>query len=466
MYSAITQREAQGKLEAMYREIDTNWGERGLAKKKKFTPAKDFNPFSDVNNWSDTKKARYKSADEFLGREFLIIAMYASAFTTAMNDDPDLSWEALRNLVHENRYSLRMFALMRRLEYVWYYSRCPLAAWVGNCVPYYLYNEKKLPHVHEVYLSATGDIKLCEFTNEVTKIAAPIHDKTENEFDKALFRQYPRPETWPEGWKYPWDPQYGAESETGPWNPCNYCDGKVVPNIAFHSMYRDMEIELCRCTKEQWIENVLVEIREYPNSNYNSLNRGVRALSSIPKGAVIAEYVGKLFPLPEEETCGDKWYLLDFNGPPHGEDNETLPATAFLASGLLGNWSRFMNDANHPTNPQPFDVEFQPEIIGKKQRIVVRSKRDIPFGKEILTLYGANYWEDQEDGDLGRRKGSKRAAEQLVEAQGESRQLTRTKSMSGSRGVPYPPPGPSRPQGAQGRRNWTAKAARKTPSRR
>jgi hypothetical protein len=376
-------REAQGKLEEIYQEINENWI------RKKHHPGKNRfdwpNPYSDLEHWPGLVLARYLAADKSLGTEFLVIAMHAKAFSDSMRKDNDQDWNALKALVKVYKYSIRMFVLMRKVQYAYYYSRCPLAQSIGPINPYPLYFNPNLPHPHEVYISTDGNIKLCQFMNEKTKVVAPILNKTENEFDWPLFKEFNRPATWPKKWKYPWDPQYGAESETSPWKPCAYCKRLVVSNIALHPRFRRAGTPMCTCTQALWMKPIIIEIIEYTNPNYEGLNRGVRALAPIEKDDIIGEYVGKFFPLQMRETCGDEHYVMDFDRPPYETDIgdgwawAVPPApTAILASGLLGNWARFMNDAKNRTLT---DAEFLPSVIGGKQRTVVETKKNIPFGK-------------------------------------------------------------------------------------
>lgn len=215
-------RKAQDKLVDIYREINKNW----LKVSRYGGTSRWTDPYRDLQSWPRQMMARYMAADRFLGREFLVVTMHAEAFSNSMRDDRNEDWVALRTLVEENKYSLRMFVLMREVQYVYYYSRTPLANSLGPLMPYHLYHQPNLPHPHEVYLSVTGDIKRCEFTNEATKAISPIVNIPESNYDENIFKQVARPKDWPKLWQYPGDPQYGAESTDGLWHACASCAGQ------------------------------------------------------------------------------------------------------------------------------------------------------------------------------------------------------------------------------------------------
>jgi hypothetical protein len=236
---------------------------------------------------------------------------------------------------------------------------------LGVLDPYPLYFEKNLPHPHEVYLTVSGDIRRCEFTNEGTRATNPIIDINENKYEERDFRRVKQPETWPKAWPYPFDPQYGSKSEGEPFNRCMHCSKSVVPNMAFHRSYRS-DNDLCTSKQSDWLSDPIIEIIEYASLN-SGLNRGVRALCAIEKDAVIGEYLGIFIPLQLQHLSGDDWYVMDFDGPFDPSTNDYGSRTSLLASGLRGGWTRFMNDARPK---KTFDVNFYPEVLGASRGLL------------------------------------------------------------------------------------------------
>jgi hypothetical protein len=114
------------------------------------------------------------------------------------------------------------------------------------------------------------------------------------------------------------------------------------------------EYERCTCnftTDVVGTPRPLIEIREYSAipGDPAPLSRGVRALSSIKKGAIIGEYTGKLIHPAALEESDD--YAFDFRPPNflsergnhYGEEQEGFGKTSNLTAQLLGNWVRFIN---------------------------------------------------------------------------------------------------------------------------
>lgn len=179
----------------------------------------------------------------------------------------------------------------------------------------------------------------------------------------------------------------------------------------------------------------IVELKEYADYGLSGLNRGVRALSTVDKDTMVAEYLGNFIPLQNQHLSGDDFYSMDFDGPPNNR-GRFGPRTSILASGLQGGWSRFMNDST----PDPSDVNFYPKVIGGKQRIVVETEKRVPFGNEIRTYYGPNYFRP-EDGTAARQKM------ESDRARGESRESIRHRLRSVAMGTPYPAPEPKKDGG-------------------
>jgi len=443
----VAQRRALVKLRGMYKEINDTW----LKAQRYPGSAKWADPYRALEDWPTKMTARFIAVarDDNIGLEFLVVAMHADSFQQAMLNDTDEDWSALRAKVSANKYSLRMFVLMRKVQYAWYYNRTGFAESIGHLDPYPLYRGANLPHPHEVYLTASGDIRRCEFTNEGTKTTDPIADITENIYEEREFKRAGRPATWPKKWPYPFHPQYGAKSENEPFNRCDHCKRSVVPNIAFHNAYRK-DNDLCTCQKSDWLSDPIVEIIEYASYGFSGLNRGVRALCEIKQDAVIGEYMGTFIPLQLQHLSGDDWYVMDFDGPPDPKIKGGYgPRTSLLASGLRGGWARFMNDARPK---KTFDTQFYPEIVGGKQRIVVNTKRPIKFGTEIKTSYGPGYFMGETKEETIQKAERKRVSQ-------EKREGIKHRLRNTAIGIPYPLPNP--PASAGGSRLVTAFSKRR-----
>lgn len=117
------------------------------------------------------------------------------------------------------------------------------------------------------------------------------------------------------------------------------------------------------------MDSAIVEIKEYKSSGYDGLNRGVRVLPPITKGSIIGEYTGKFLPLQCKDLCGDDYYSMNFDGLPYiivdGERDYRVSITV-LVLGLLGNWSRFMNDCRPK---KTFDAQFCPKSWGRNKEL-------------------------------------------------------------------------------------------------
>lgn len=438
---------AQAKFEGMYAGIDTN---ATLLRKHPSGHLQWPDVFTNYYSWSNIKKTRYLAADAFIGREFLIIAMHASGFRNSLADDSNAEWLSLRTLVRDNRFSLRMFLLMRRVQYAFYYDRSPLAdaTILGPVVPYDMYSKSNIRHPHELYLDQNGEIKRCEFTNTATKLKKPIVNQTENKYDPTLFTLVAKHPNWPADWPYPFNPQYGAESEAGPWNTCDGFSALVVPNKAYHASLRTSNQAICECNPDACIAPPIVEIVQYPNANYEKLNRGVRALSNIDPFDFIGEYVGEMYPLGLENDCGDGTYLCSFDGPYIAQADDYSDRTSVVAAGYWGNWTRFLNHAKDNNK----DVDFRSRVFANKQRLIVIPRRKIRFGKEILMSYGANYFTGP---DAEKAVAKEKQAEREERERGAD-VLFRTRASQAVRTQPYPTPNPppsAEPSGGMATRN-------------
>jgi hypothetical protein len=157
--------------------------------------------------------------------------------------------------------------------------------------------------------------------------------------------------------------------------------------------------EVCRCSNPEWVtcfscgshENCqcvlrsmtgdLVELREYPIKG-----TGVRALTNLKIGDILAEYVGEF--VPKGRKCTDDVYGLwqvGFLGMWCLKVPDPEPVGT-ITSAFLGNWTRYLNhhcDSN---------CEFVPIVIGGRATTILRVARDIPMFDELTVNYGESYW--------------------------------------------------------------------------
>lgn len=166
---------------------------------------------------------------------------------------------------------------------------------------------------------------------------------------------------------------------------CCHCDQIIVP--AEVQMLADSNSKRCRCEKEDYMTNPLVEIKEFSAYDVDDglpINRGVRALCNIPEDVRIGDYVGDLIPLAmAQKQWRDPHYALALDGPPVRDrfrNWEFTGKVCNISSGWNGNWTRYLNHRDIGNN-----VEFCTESLAGKTRVVVRTLRKIMFGEEITT---------------------------------------------------------------------------------
>jgi hypothetical protein len=83
--------QTRSRLEAIYRDMHSIYNSDTL-----FPNAfEHHNPFGAHCRWSQNRHTRYRAADNFPGREYLVIAMHSSTFFSAMEELADLDWMAL-----------------------------------------------------------------------------------------------------------------------------------------------------------------------------------------------------------------------------------------------------------------------------------------------------------------------------------------------------------------------------------
>ena len=319
-----------------------------------------------------------------------------------MDSLEELDWMALLAAIYENRDSIRMFALMRHIPYVLSYDRSPLPVSVGRMPPQaYCRSPCELlqaQHPHEVYLTSSGHIARCEIDGR------KIVNITENIYHEDIFREYPRGDAWPENWEYPRDPTFVAPMANGLFPNCWQCKKSMGPThpgpsqphwVVFHE-------ERCVCTKRDIFKEPLIEVRQFPPmpgdpKGHNTLNRGVRTLSCIKEGDILAEYLGDIAPKIAEDAVGDDVYLFSMWGPllrngmnadSGRETREFGPSIAVVTAAWRGNWTRFMN---HMAGGK-HNVDFETLVVGYKVRILAIARKDIGFGEELTVNYGTEYF--------------------------------------------------------------------------
>ncbi len=121
--------------------------------------------------------------------------------------------------------------------------------------------------------------------------------------------------------------------------------------------------------------------------------RGVRALQHMPKGTIVGNYIGEVYPETElgidvqvdryGAPEGNGYHFTVDVGPPPNPDNN---AKFSIDSAHLGNWTRFMNhscDAN---------VTYDLINLGQRWTTVCKTTRIVKFQDEMMTDYGDQYF--------------------------------------------------------------------------
>jgi hypothetical protein len=387
------QLDSQTRLENIYFDLH-NIYQSALSS----TTYKCHNPFISYFQWTEELKERFQKADLFPGREIVAIVMHSPNFFLAMGSLQELHWQALLHLISENRPSLRMFALMRSIPYVLNYDHSPMPSEIGPLPPH-AYGRApgillRARHPHEVYLTKNNDIARCAIHGlKIVNIAQSI-------YDEDVFRELQKGEEWPQKWPYPRDPTFVAPMPNGLFPRCWKCKKSMAPTHPGPQQpsWLVSDQEPCTCTAKDIFKEPLVEIREFnplPGDTH-TLNRGVRTLSRISKGDILAEYVGDVVPKAAENAMGDNAYLFDIWGPPRMAIHATTgleifefgPAVALVSAAWRGNWTRFMNQDTEGRH----NVEFETQVIGYKVRILAIARRDVPFGEELTVNNGRDYF--------------------------------------------------------------------------
>ena len=108
----------------------------------------------------------------------------------------------------------------------------------------------------------------------------------------------------------------------------------------------------------------------------------MRALQRIPKKAILAEYLGEVYPWNYSE---DPIYALDFSLP--GTQPEEVIAS--ISSKRYGNWTRFINHSCDSS------TKFTVVTVGGRHTSVVQAVRDIEMFEEVTIDYGDGYWKQR-----------------------------------------------------------------------
>lgn len=378
--------ETQIRLESIYQELDTIYQSSLASPDYKY-----HNPYDSFPQWTVRQRVRYQAANSFPGLEILVIAMHSPSFLTAMETLDEFDWAALLQAIYSNRNSLRMFALMRHIPYAMNYDRSPFPRLIGPLPVYGISPSLFLQawHPHEVYLNSSGDIARCENSG------LNVISISESVYHEGCFLDYPRQETWPETWEYPRNPMHVAPMANGQFPICWKCKKGMGPTHPgpLQPYWVVLNEERCTCTQESIFQEPLAEIRQFPPipgdpQGPDALNRGVRTLSRIWQGEILAEYVGDIFSKVGEDDVGDNVYLFDVWGPPEMVFNADIgaevpqfgPAIGVLSAALRGNWTRFLNHASKGRH----NVEFETQVVGYKLRILAIARRDISFGEELF----------------------------------------------------------------------------------
>lgn len=286
------------------------------------------------------------------GWMMLSILANSAAFREAARTLDKGRWSTLCDFVCENKNSIEVFAKSRELnwkaalEQRQDFDRLILSR-------HEQYPDLKPPrHPHHLIVPAGAGL--------VKKPRYQGRDQlniSNNHCDIADFETHDIPHVWPREVKYPGDPtdllyKLGRVCSLCSQHDCN-CDPNTHPSVI----------------------RPLVELIEYDGRGV-----GIRALQPIQKYKPLGEYVGEIL-----HPCGTKdpegTYALGIQGP-----NNSYETVGIINARHYGNWTRYIN---HSCDP---NTEFASMLIGRKQRALIKTLRDVAMFEELTVNYGDDYW--------------------------------------------------------------------------
>lgn len=299
---------------------------------------------------------RYRELALSHGGKFLSKLAHSTVFReTARNLDAP-RWQIVSDSISENAISLMVFVESCGLE--WWTELIRLNSLFPPSFDFTRYQPSK-PRRYSPNRWVVTD-KLRDVRRPTFEGKQQLHIPT-NIYREAAFENNPRPPHWPLDRPYPEDPTVIRSATL---KPCISCDSPDACTCSF--------------TTDPLIWHPLVELRDYGQHR----GTGVRALQRIPKDAILAEYVGEIFPW---NYTSDPVYGFDFSVP--GTANHAI--IAMISAKRFGNWTRFINHSCDAS------TQFDIVAMGGRYRVVVQSVRDIEVFEEITIHYGFGYWTDK-----------------------------------------------------------------------
>ena len=300
----------------------------------------------------DPAYERYGTLAADHGWKLISKLAHSAAFREAACNIDAPSWQQVYATIDENAVSLMVFAECCGLE--WWTELIRLNSLFPPSFDF-TQDQPSRPKNYNphkwVVTSKCEDVRRPIFEG---KHQLNIH---KNIYRETAFRNSPPPPHWPPNRPYPEDPTLVRYPS---FKPCLTCKSRVPCTCSFLT--------------DPLIWHPLVELREYSHKGV-----GVRALQCIPKGAILAEYLGEILP---SGYAGDPVYGFDFSLP--GRRNDEVVAT--ISAKRYGNWTRFINHSCDAS------TKFRIVTQGARHRCVVQSVREIDVFEEVTIDYGFGYW--------------------------------------------------------------------------
>lgn len=295
------------------------------------------------------------------GWMMLSILANSAAFREAARTLEEARWSRFCDSVCENKNSIEVFAKSRELNWK---AALEQRKDFDKCILFRneQYPDLKTPrHPHELIVpaGAGGLLKNPKYQGrDQVNIA-------NNQFDHADFESNNRPNGWPREMNYPGDPTDLLFKKLG--RACSLCSQND-----------------CKCDPDTHptIIRPLVELIEYDGKGV-----GIRALQPIPKYLPLGEYVGEIHH-PRSKKDREGTYALGIQGPPPSNSSSkgSYETVGIINARYYGNWTRYIN---HSCDP---NTEFTTMLIGRKQRAIIKTVKDVAMFEELTIHYGDDYW--------------------------------------------------------------------------
>jgi SET domain len=236
-----------------------------------------------------------------------------------------------------------------------------------------------IDHPHEWKLSSDGRLAKrldfeCHPPREPKKRRAELQRNIEQ--SEILFRGH----RWAgrKDWLLKDDPRYRSDLD----DPCEACDD--VGDVEGKRFKVD-----CQCTFNE-LKTRLAADGAYVGDRVEMrqinpvMGTGVRALQRFPGNAVLAEYVGDIYPSENHAIYGDATYVLaQRRVQKDGSNKDAMKIDPIVR----GNWTRYIN---HSCSP---NTEFLVHSCGDKMLMCVKVRNEpIELGEEITVHYGKDYF--------------------------------------------------------------------------